>query len=771
MQRTKRAGRAGPIAVPRDPSPSRPAGREVLPPGGSPVEQLLFLQRTVGNRALEGVRQAVSRNGQPLDADTRVQMEARFGRDFDRVRVHTDAGAAESASAIHAQAYTIGQDVVFAAGEYAPDTTAGRTLLAHELAHTIQQRRDTGAPPSNDPHGVHETTARSAAQDVASGAPAQAALPASGVGLSMAPADDRAIAAAEAVALVERMDREEQAEAERDRREEEERNRRSAGRPTTLSLLRQDPRFEAAQISDDQIYLSAEEQRAKAAAEAEATIAVMNEEEALAEEEEKQEEAERERYLPGRPRTLSLLDPAFEASLVTDEAIYESVREPRPEEPEYWERQEQEWLDKPIHIAKDTRYVRTWHTVTIEGRGDQGDKHVDVEESHWNMTGPALRGYLQYAFGTLTPFEESLARGEVDVQEGFVVVQAGEGVGYFTEWGGSGMRHHRIYNRDGTVFREWTSEAPLVNMGIGPIALALPGIGIRGLARTGGALVRTGVAAGTRLLKPLGAAANRGLLTTKLLLGRAEAGAAMAESTALGGAASRTSMVLAESRLASAAAPRTAAQSAARLETQSAAVPSLPSTTTAGARPALPTAPTVTQPLADVATTATAVTSQVATQQAVQMDPRHARGYAGEQSMGFNLYPAEQGWMFIEGPSGAVGHGVTTSGFDGLAYNPRLDILDIVDNKSLRRAGNVSSATAIDPAKNLGQNLDAAIQRVQQMTDLPHQARILQLLRDTRQALTTGVPRPSQVRLVVTHQGGRTTGVSSTLSGRGLITR
>lgn len=77
--------------------------------------------------------------GRPLDRETRAFMEPRFGHDFSRVRVHTDAQAAESARAVNALAYTMGQDIAFGAGRYAPDTTAGKKLLAHELTHTLQQ--------------------------------------------------------------------------------------------------------------------------------------------------------------------------------------------------------------------------------------------------------------------------------------------------------------------------------------------------------------------------------------------------------------------------------------------------------------------------------------------------------------------------------------------------------------------------------------------------------------------------------------------------------
>ncbi len=77
--------------------------------------------------------------GQALDADTRSFMEPRLGRDLGHVRVHTGAEAARSAQAVDALAYTVGNDIVFGEGRYAPGSSAGRGILAHELAHTIQQ--------------------------------------------------------------------------------------------------------------------------------------------------------------------------------------------------------------------------------------------------------------------------------------------------------------------------------------------------------------------------------------------------------------------------------------------------------------------------------------------------------------------------------------------------------------------------------------------------------------------------------------------------------
>jgi len=85
------------------------------------------------------VHEALRSPGQPLDRDTRSFMEPHFGNDFSAVRVHTDGKAAQSAQAVNAAAYTVGNDVVFGAERFAPHTTPGRRLLAHELTHVVQQ--------------------------------------------------------------------------------------------------------------------------------------------------------------------------------------------------------------------------------------------------------------------------------------------------------------------------------------------------------------------------------------------------------------------------------------------------------------------------------------------------------------------------------------------------------------------------------------------------------------------------------------------------------
>ncbi|HET7864308.1 MAG TPA: DUF4157 domain-containing protein, partial [Burkholderiaceae bacterium] len=85
-------------------------------------------------------RQPLGRGGKPLDAAARAFFEPRFGVDLGAVRIHTGTSAAQSAQDLGALAYTVGRDVVFNAGQYAPHSDTGRRLLAHELTHVLQQR-------------------------------------------------------------------------------------------------------------------------------------------------------------------------------------------------------------------------------------------------------------------------------------------------------------------------------------------------------------------------------------------------------------------------------------------------------------------------------------------------------------------------------------------------------------------------------------------------------------------------------------------------------
>ncbi|GAB4191986.1 MAG: hypothetical protein Tsb002_21310 [Wenzhouxiangellaceae bacterium] len=122
-----------------------------------------------GRSAIDDVSQVVRRAGRPLESGVRSDMEQRFGHNFGQVRVHDDAQAASSARGIAAHAYTVGNHIVFGQGQYQPGTRNGRFLLAHELAHTIQQSGGQQLQPAGSiskPHDAHERQADAAAAAV-----------------------------------------------------------------------------------------------------------------------------------------------------------------------------------------------------------------------------------------------------------------------------------------------------------------------------------------------------------------------------------------------------------------------------------------------------------------------------------------------------------------------------------------------------------------------------------------------------------------------------
>jgi hypothetical protein len=83
--------------------------------------------------------------GKYLPKPVRAYFEPRMGADFSQVRVHTDSHAADTAKSINARAFTVGRNIAFGAGEYSPDTASGKKLLAHELAHVVQQKQDSAS--------------------------------------------------------------------------------------------------------------------------------------------------------------------------------------------------------------------------------------------------------------------------------------------------------------------------------------------------------------------------------------------------------------------------------------------------------------------------------------------------------------------------------------------------------------------------------------------------------------------------------------------------
>lgn len=119
------------------------------------------------------VRAVLGAPGQPLDHDTRDSMQQRFAHDFSRVQVHMCEQAARSARAVNALAYTVGPHIVFGARQYAPRTSTGRRLIAHELAHVVQQRNSVALQrhSPSEPGDELEREASRAADAVVTNAP------------------------------------------------------------------------------------------------------------------------------------------------------------------------------------------------------------------------------------------------------------------------------------------------------------------------------------------------------------------------------------------------------------------------------------------------------------------------------------------------------------------------------------------------------------------------------------------------------------------------
>ncbi len=173
------------------------------PPVPAPRMPVADLQRSLGNSSVqrlvsgllpssssregraEGepltVQDAAHGPGKPLDPAVRASMEARFGADFGAVEVHVGEQAAAAASAAGAKAYAVGRHIVFGEGYYAPHSMAGRALIAHELAHVVQQGRG-GPAPAGD--GSLEAAAEQAAVAATEGHGSVAVEGASGAGMA-----------------------------------------------------------------------------------------------------------------------------------------------------------------------------------------------------------------------------------------------------------------------------------------------------------------------------------------------------------------------------------------------------------------------------------------------------------------------------------------------------------------------------------------------------------------------------------------------------------
>ena len=193
------------------PAQSPDVSRSLEDPGVASPAAVLELQRLAGNavvsrliapgaqRSTEAdeeagaagrspVLEVVGRgSGRPLDGDIRREMEGHLGADFSNVRLHTDGAATESAKAVNANAYTVGDDVVIRNDRWSPESTEGRKTIAHELTHVVQQRSGPvaghdagGGIRLSDPADEFEQAAEHTASSIVSGAGAPVAPAAAG---------------------------------------------------------------------------------------------------------------------------------------------------------------------------------------------------------------------------------------------------------------------------------------------------------------------------------------------------------------------------------------------------------------------------------------------------------------------------------------------------------------------------------------------------------------------------------------------------------------
>lgn len=135
---------------------------------GSGAQQVPMSNENGGNASpRDTVQRALSTPSRSLGDSERAVMESRFGRSFSDVRIHTDVESGRSARALNARAYTIGNDIVFGAGEYRPHSTDGRRLLAHELVHTVQQGGSGGRLQASLEVGSEDSPAEREADTIA----------------------------------------------------------------------------------------------------------------------------------------------------------------------------------------------------------------------------------------------------------------------------------------------------------------------------------------------------------------------------------------------------------------------------------------------------------------------------------------------------------------------------------------------------------------------------------------------------------------------------
>ncbi len=172
MSRGREPRHEAPAGAPAEPAAGeQPAAPQAVPSAYWERYGIAVQRKAAGGApgdAGAAVERAAGDGGAPVDAAVRGRVEATTGADLSGVRVHTGAASQEAAAALQARAYTVGHDVHFGAGQYQPGTADGDKLIAHELAHTVQQGPAGGAPQGklavSQPHDPAEAEADTVAE-------------------------------------------------------------------------------------------------------------------------------------------------------------------------------------------------------------------------------------------------------------------------------------------------------------------------------------------------------------------------------------------------------------------------------------------------------------------------------------------------------------------------------------------------------------------------------------------------------------------------------
>jgi hypothetical protein len=680
--------------------------------------------------AFSRAHEVLRSSGQPLDAGTRAFYEPRLGRDFSDVRIHTGPDAAASARSINAHAYTVGSHIVFASGQYSPDTPAGRSLLAHELVHTMQRGdatvwRQPAIPllksgeldPSSDMGSYPERTVSSmerlgpGASDTAK---VKAATSHEGTAGQIQEANFHLEATGQG-------------------------KRGSVSSSTGLNLSF-DPRDKLLEGFGNEI-------RTVPTGRSYLAYPVVI------------------RY----SRTLNLTDARGRKCTVEVQGAVFLTGERFLKEIQF----KQINFDSLTQLTGDMATVK----VTLQGSGPVQSYLVSSDVDSTDAGLSSLSSSLSRSLGMPRTGPGLISKAEAHFVE--PELTAGEQFDSLEEFLESADTEE--ISRRVMADLDYLTSVPAERVEVkrekaepeeepGILASILKATGI-GLLVVAAILV---LAEATGVSIALASAAVLGTLLASSFVNNLMNRYKEASATDVGNPASIFSTAVLDtlglseveeaitdkSLLTGRKLNRSPGQrigagltGAFQFGLTLFGIRGKPSVGMEEPNVPRPSEPTPVDPWELAAPEGPTPTS-----------PAHAGGAMGEADAAFVL--GRSGMEVVTGPAGPAGHGLTECGFDCIAFRPANDEVWIIDNKAIGAARRVQEATAI--TDNLSTNLRNSIQEIEALQDFPKKDVVLQKLRDTLTAVQAGSPLPSGVRLVVTNAGGYATGIGRALASKGV---